>query len=237
NRQNYRQVVWPLPAGALLYVGPATTKKLESYGIQTIGQLAETSPDTLRYLLGKMGDVLRRFANGQDTEPVAAFDALLAVKSIGNSSTGYRNLETDEDVKMMFYALAETVATRVREHGFCATTLTITVRDCALNILTRQCKLERPSNLSGDYAAAAMELMQKHYRWERAIRSVGLSVSDFTRDDDGVQMDLLSCQQHRDEQERLERTVDKVRKRFGSAAVQRAVLLQDKQLTGIKREE
>lgn len=40
-RENYKDVVWPLPVSDLLFVGPATTRKLARYGIHTIGQLAQ----------------------------------------------------------------------------------------------------------------------------------------------------------------------------------------------------
>ena len=54
-RANYPQIVWPQEVGDLLYVGPATKKKLLKYGIATIGQLAETSVDFLVLQFGKMG--------------------------------------------------------------------------------------------------------------------------------------------------------------------------------------
>ena len=46
-RDNYKDIVYPLPVGDLLYVGSATERKLRSIGIKTIGQLAQSSPDLL----------------------------------------------------------------------------------------------------------------------------------------------------------------------------------------------
>ena len=57
-RDNYKDIVYPLPVGDLLYVGSATERKLRSIGIKTIGQLAQSSPDLLEYKLGKMGMIL-----------------------------------------------------------------------------------------------------------------------------------------------------------------------------------
>lgn len=51
----YKQIVYPLPVGDLLYVGNATQRKLGSYGIRTIGQLAETNPEVLKGWFGVMG--------------------------------------------------------------------------------------------------------------------------------------------------------------------------------------
>ena len=50
-RENYKELIYPLPASDLLYVGRQTTKKLGNYGIRTIGQLAETDPAFLQRLL------------------------------------------------------------------------------------------------------------------------------------------------------------------------------------------
>ena len=69
-RDNYREVVYPLPVEDLLYVGPATSKKLRGLGISTIGGLAQAPLDTLTRKLGKMGTVLQTFALGLDPSPV-----------------------------------------------------------------------------------------------------------------------------------------------------------------------
>ena len=85
--ENYQEIVWRQPVEDLLYVGRATKRKLNGYGIMTIGQLAETDPELLHRWLGKMGYVLSMFANGQDQTPVnhEAYD--VPIKSIGNSTT------------------------------------------------------------------------------------------------------------------------------------------------------
>lgn len=94
----YKQIVYPLPVGDLLYVGNATQRKLGSYGIRTIGQLAETNPEVLKGWFGVMGYTLSAFARGLDQTPVAKQDAHSAIKSVGNSATTPRDLTTDEDV-------------------------------------------------------------------------------------------------------------------------------------------
>ena len=66
-RENFKERVWNLPCSELLYCGRATTKKLESIGVQTIGQLACLSTDILKHKLGKNGIMLWNYANGLDT--------------------------------------------------------------------------------------------------------------------------------------------------------------------------
>ena len=111
----YKQIVYPLPVGDLLYVGNATQRKLGSYGIRTIGQLAETNPEVLKGWFGVMGYTLSEFARGLDQTPVAKQDAHSAIKSVGNSATTPRDLTTDEDVWLMLVLLSESVAMRMRD--------------------------------------------------------------------------------------------------------------------------
>lgn len=97
-----------------MYVGNATQRKLGSYGIRTIGQLAETNPEVLKGWFGVMGYTLSAFARGLDQTPVAKQDAHSAIKSVGNSATTPRDLTTDEDVWLMLVLLSESVAMRIR---------------------------------------------------------------------------------------------------------------------------
>ena len=232
SRDNYREIAWPLPASDLLYVGPATSRKLASRQITTIGRLAAVDPANLRRWFGKWGDVLWAFANGEDRAAVAEFDELAVIKSIGNSCTAPRDLEDDGDVGLVLWVLAESVAARMREQGFVGQTVCISVRDRGLQSFTRQRKLPHPTCLSSEITAAAMEIFRANYRWDEPIRSIGVSVTDFSHDDIPVQLDMYDDYQKREDLAEIERTVDGLRRRFGNGCVRRAALLQDTDLTG-----
>lgn len=231
SRQNFREIVWPLPCQDLLFVGPATTRKLNAYGIYTIGDLALADLDFLHSIFGKNGDTLHAFANGLDVSPVQRMDMNRAVKSVGNSTTTPRDLVDDGDVKVVFTVLAESVARRMREQGLKGTTVSISVRDKNLHTFTRQVKLKAPTDVSTEILKEAMALFRRNYHWSAPLRSVGIAVTDF--DFDGcVQFDLEQTQEKREKQERLERTVDALKSRFGNYCIQRASLLGD---TGLSR--
>ena len=141
NRENYKDRIWQLPASDLLYVGRQTNKKLQKLGIRTIGQLAESDEKLLESHFGKIGNVLWAFANGWDEDPVCKEGYEAPVKSIGNSTTTPRDLENDLDVWIIQIALAESVAARLRKHGFKCKTVEITVRDNGLYSFSRQIHL------------------------------------------------------------------------------------------------
>ena len=231
-KENYRQIAWPLPVSDLLYVGPATKRKLNGFGVHTIGELAQTPVEILRSKFGKIGDILWCFSNGLDSSPVADFQNQPVVKSIGNSTTAPRDLESDEDVKIILYVLADSVARRLREQGLKGRTIHISVRDNSLFSFTRQKSLLSYTNLTGEIAGEALSLFREHYRWKRPVRSVGISVSDLAADTIYSQTSLFCDEVKREKVERLDKALDRLKARFGTFAVQPAVLLKDRKLSG-----
>ena len=227
---NYKEKVWPLPVGDLLYVGRATKKKLNRKNIFTIGDLAQTDAQYLIASLGKWGGVIHDFANGRDFSPVANFGEESLIKSIGNSTTTPRDLVCDRDVRMVFYVLCESVAARLREHGFQCTTVQIHIRDNVLSSFERQGKLSRPSSLSADIAGRATELFRENYSWEKPIRTLGVRACDLVPSGANAQTSLFVDEERRARQEKLEETLDALRSRYGYYCLQRAVLLEDRPL-------
>lgn len=228
--ENFRQMVWPLPVRDLLYVGRSTERKLLNRAVLTIGDLARRDVHQLKLLLGVWGETLWRFANGLDDSPVRLVGEEAFIKSVGNSTTTVRDLATDEDVKLIVFVLAESVAARLRRHGFKCRTVAIHVRNNELFTFERQGKLAAPSFLSGEIAARAMELFRAHYGWDRPIRSIGVRGADLVTAEGHVTLSLF--ERDATELEALERCVDGLRSRFGPYCIQRALLLQDRKLSG-----
>lgn len=224
---NYKEIVYPLPVSDLLYVGPATTRKLYSIGISTIGQLAECPVDILTHKLGKMGAVLHMFANGRDVSPVQKSDHIPNIKSVGNSATTPRDLVNDEDVHLMLYLLAESVASRMRELVCRCTVVEVYVRNIDLNSFCRQRKLQNPTCSSSEIAQVAFELFRASYRWEKPVRSIGVRGSGLVEMDSCLQLSMFQDDKKRDKWERIDATVDKLRERYGYMSVQRALMMTD----------
>ena len=233
SRENYRSVAWPLPVEELLYVGRATREKLSRIGIATIGQLAAVPAALLHRLFGKVGDVLYTFANGLDSSPVMCVDEESLIKSIGNSTTTPRDLVCNEDVKITFFLLCESVCARMREHGFLCRTVQISVRDNKLSRFERQAKLAQPSHISNEVAAAAMTLFVQNYAWPRPVRSIGVRCTDLIPSGAPLQLSLFGNENARQKQQALDSAVDDIRRRFGHFSVQRASVLSDRPLGGI----
>ena len=230
-RNSWKETVWPLPVCDLLFVGWSATKKLRDFGIYTIGDLA-TFPDrdALRRSMGVAGEILQAYANGQDRSSVAlARDNSAIIKSVGNSTTCPRDLNDDEDVKIVLYLLAESVARRLREQGLKGKTVVISLRDNELKHWERQVPMKRHTNLCSEIAEQAFSLFKRVYSWPKPLRGIGVRVTDLIGINAPEQCFLLGEKTHQKRQA-LERTTDRVRRRFGMNSVQRGILLSDRYL-------
>ena len=229
DESNYKDIAWSLPCGDLLMVGRSAQKKLNAYGINTIGDLADTDVAVLKSLFGKNGEMLHSFANGTECSPVRHKDEISDVKSVGNSTTTPRDLVNEEDVKTVFRVLCESVSTRLREKGLKGRVVTIYVRDKELSSFSRQMKIPANTDISTEIFYYAMKLFCTNYFWNKPIRSLGVSVSDF--DVTYEQFDFEKTVENREKQERLETAVDSLRRRFGNYCIGRACQLKDTELS------
>lgn len=229
DESNYKDIAWSLPCGDLLMVGRSAQKKLNAYGINTIGDLADTDVTVLKSLFGKNGEMLHSFANGTECSPVRHKDEISEVKSVGNSTTAPRDLVNEEDVKTIFRVLCESVSTRLREKGLKGRVVTIYVRDKELSSFSRQMKIPANTDISTEIFYYAMKLFRTNYFWNKPIRSLGVSVSDF--DVTYEQFDFEKTVENREKQERLETAVDSLRRRFGNYCIGRACQLKDTELS------
>ncbi len=236
-KNNYKQIVWSLPAKDLLYVGRSTYKKLLRLNIHTIGDLANSQLALLKNMLGKWGEHLWMFANGYDESPVERLDHTGLIKGIGNSMTTPRDLESDDDIKLMFYVLSESVAERLRRHNFRGRTIQIHIRDNELASIERQGKLAADSHISREIANKAFEIFKANWNWEKPIRSIGVRATNLIEAGSCLQLSFFDDEDKRSQLEQLECSIDDIRRRFGHYSVQRALLLTDSKLNSNPVEE
>ena len=214
SKENFKNIVHPLPVSDLLFVGRSTREKLYQHGIRTIGQLAEANPDFLTFLLGKTGALLYQYAIG--SEHIAA-DVLEPpeVKSISNSVTSSEDLSTAEDVRTQLMLLAEQVSSRMRHKHLHGTLVTLFIRDTHFRSITRQRNLPLPTNNAMEIAKECYSLFQQHYDLSTPIRCIGLGVSKLSPDNGDLQLALWDLNNKRIQEHTLDQTVDQLRDRYG----------------------
>lgn len=222
SRENWRDIVWPLPVGDLLFVGRAARRTLGQYGVETIGQLAACKPEMLEQLMGKMGVQLYRYANGLDDAPVRPQHQREPVKSVGNSTTFPENLTRWEEIRSGLQLLSDSVAGRLRKEGLYCGGVAVAVKDAQFRTVSRQMRLGAPTHLMRDIFEAAKELTRRIWKAPTPVRLLSVTALYITDSADSYQqLDLLAGDAPlRDQrQEQLESAMDAIRGKYGRDAI------------------
>ena len=189
--ENYKEVVWKLPVGELLFVGKHTVPVLNRFNIFTIGDFARSDSDFIFKHFGKNGLTMHTYANGEDDSPVKNTLDDEEVKSVSNSTTLSDDFTCFDEIKTTLYELVESVCFRCIKQGLTyPKTATIWVRDNELQSFTRQKKLYRPTVVISEIYKEIAKLLNDNYVWNKPIRSIGVGLTDFEKEEirlDGIE--------------------------------------------------
>lgn len=225
SKLHYKDVIYGLPVEDLLYVGKATSQKLYSMGLNTIGRLAAADDKLMRDTFGKVGETLLVYARGEDGDPVKHMDDKREYKSIGNSCTYPDDVTTYRRAERLLYVLSESVASRLRETGQgLADTVHLWVRFSDLSDISVQKKV-RHTALCGEIAKCAYSLFEQNVKPPFKVRALGVTVSGFDNGVSQLTMDE-TCGRY-EKLEKVERCVDEIRKKHGYDKLQRGVVAED----------
>ncbi len=223
-KETFREKIWDLPASDMLGVGRATEKALSSYGIHTIGQLANTPPELLKHRLGKCGVMIIQYANGEDHSPVARQDYEVPIKSIGHGITTREDLENSAEVWNVMLSLMQDVGHKLRVYEKNAGGVAIDIRNCELSHKQWQCQLPAATHSTSILAKEAFSLFSRSYRWDFPIRSVTVRAINLSPQSCPQQIDLFTDYAEINRRERIESVVENIRDRFGKYAIMPAAL-------------
>jgi len=219
-RENYKELLWPLPAREMFFVGKASAEKLAKAGIKTIGDIGRANPDTLAAMLGKQGRVLWTYANGLDDSPVARYDHTEQVKSVGNGITFKRNLTTENDIQTAVTGLSDTVAGRLRKYKLKAFGIKVDIKDTSLKTISRQKQLLTATNLAEEISRAAIDIIHASWKTGVPIRMITITGINLCDENCEEQLTLFSSDNANHERgEKLERTMDDIRQKFGGSSI------------------
>jgi DNA polymerase-4 len=222
----------PLPVERLWGVGPATKRRLDRFGIHTIGDLAKLPEDTLTRAVGDAhGRHLHALAWNHDERGV---ETQRRVKSIGHEETFPRDVVDRAVLEREILRFADAVASRLRKAGLAGRTVQLKLRYGDFRTITRSRTVAEPTDLAGDLARVANELLAAVDIGD-GLRLLGLSVQQL-QEAEAIQ-EALSLGDHasptgsedqRRQRSDLERSVDRVRARYGDDAVLPARLVRER---------
>lgn len=223
----FREIVWPLEVNRLLGVGPATERKLHSLAIFTVGDLANADFEAVRLRLGKNGELLHRFANGEENSAVLKTDFKYRPQSIGRSVTCPKDLLNFDEVYRVFLRLSEEVARELRREDMEAHSIAVHIRDNRLQVREFMTGVDFPVQSAKVLADEGIKLLKRSYGFEYPLRSVGIRAINLRDYSPEFQLSFFDDRMRLIKQDMLERSMDKVRDRYGDGAVVRASLLND----------
>lgn len=218
-----KEKLWPLPVRELYGVGRATEEKLLRYDIRTIGELANTPIQFLKHLFKSYGIILWEFANGREDSAIHQGHTTgnhNTIKGVGNSCTSHYDITEGSDAYLNLLALTETVSMRLRFGGFAARVISVTIRKNDLGGYSHQRKLTVPI----DTVEAVYEIVKQIFdeMWEgEPIRGLGVRATDLYTDFTQVSF----FEKDWTKQRRVNRAIDEIRVKYGSAAIVRGSFL------------
>ncbi|MGB5216677.1 MAG: DNA polymerase IV [Smithella sp.] len=232
--QDIQNKLWPLPVKEMYGVGSRTAEKLNRLGIKTIGELAESDLNIIIRELGKAGNEIHLHANGIDHSPVVAHSED-DVKSIGREKTLSEDITDIEKARIILMELADDVGMTVRKQGKEGRTVHITLKYSDFHSVTRQTTIPATS-VTREIYQAGCRLLEQNWNKSHPVRLIGISISGFHEDIASNQLSLFDPTQDHvqtDKNRQIDKAMDKIRNKFGSAKITVATLVKkDKDTAG-----
>ncbi|MCM1048440.1 MAG: DNA polymerase IV [Clostridiales bacterium] len=226
--------IWQLPVSSLFMCGRSSVNTLRNLGIITIGDLAKSDVSILTSNLKSHGKLLWEYANGIDDSVVEA--AQSEAKGIGNSTTLSHDVRERQEACNILLQLSESVAGRLRESGMNAEMVSVEIKYNNFKKVSHQTTLDTPTSGSDTIYRTACALFDE--LWDNTpIRLLGIRSSKLVSEEEPVQLNLFDMptisspdtQTHRhisaQKEAMLEKSLDSIRKKYGSNAVVRGSLL------------
>ncbi|QUH24521.1 DNA polymerase IV [Serpentinicella alkaliphila] len=221
--------LWPLPVREIYGIGKQTAVKLNNMGIETIGDLIKLDQSFIIKHFGKLGLEIYQKAKGVDFEPVKPISET-NMKSIGKSITLAQDISEIDIAKHVLKKLAEEVGMTARKYDKKGSTIQITIKYSNFETITRQITVS-PTNLTKQIASYGIRLLEKNWGSKLPIRLLGISLSGFAEDEKLEQISLFDlCKEKKllKKEEKLEKTIDSIRNKYGNSKISRAIFIKDK---------
>lgn len=211
--------MWSLPVGELFFCGRATEKKLRSFGILTIGDLARSDVKLLKNILKKHGEVLWAFANGLDVSVVQS--EAPDNKGYGNSMTVPFDVCDTSTAHMVLLSLCETVGMRLRKDDVKVSVIAVSIKNFALQTSRHQKTLFTATNNTNELFQCVVKVFDELWDGYTPIRQIGVHTSRVISADSDRQINLFTMDTY-EKYEKLDTAIDKIRDKYGEEAIFRA---------------
>ena len=178
----------PLPIKKIWGIGPATAKRFHRRGIKTVGQLRELSLEELSKDFGKLGLHYYNLSRGIDDRPV---ESRGQAKSLSTESTFGQDIRDPLELRKILERQSEELSHRLERAGLTGSTVVLKLRYSDFETVTRSRTHAESGRDPEQILQSALGLMEKTQYRERAVRLLGLGMSNLCADDGPVQLRLF----------------------------------------------
>ena len=210
--------MYPLPIEDLYGVGKSSSKKLRELGINTIGDLANSSYDKLYKYFKNQTNRIINSAKGIDDSIVVSKRP--EEQGISNSTTTDHNLTTLTEIYKYLYPLVENVCIRLRKKNKYASLVGVMLKDKNFKVYSHQRKLKNPTSNTDEIYNVAKELVKELWN-EEGIRLVGVSLSKLSNSL-SHQISLFEDLNEVENNNELDKVIDNLKNTYGSNIIKRA---------------
>ena len=226
SRDNFKQIVYPLPINAIIGIGRRMTEHLNKMNIFTLGDLVNVPG----YILKKKFNIniyeLRKKLMGYDHDKIASIYDNEIPKSIGNGTTTLTDIFSEEEIETTITFLSNNISSRLRDKNVYANRIDVTIKDCHLKSKHASKVLPKPINSMKDIVKYSMLLVNEFWPYAEKIRAIRVSCSKLTSNK-SEQLNLFHITSNT-KQNSLNTAIDEIRKKYGKKSIQPAVLMQPK---------
>ena len=214
SKENFKDKIWCLPAREMLFVGRNTSLKLQKNGIKTIGDIALSSPQFMKKLLGKNGFDLWLYANGMDNSPVSHIDSKVIPQSVSRGITCIESLQSIDETVRVITELSMQVSKSLRQEHLIAKGIQIAIKNDNLTLQQYSSNLEIPTYNPQKLIKEAKKLIL-NYNWSVNIRALTVRAYNLISEQAFQQVPLGLDMEKYEKQEDIDDMILDIRKKMG----------------------
>ncbi|MFP4661167.1 MAG: DNA polymerase IV [Halanaerobiales bacterium] len=209
------EILEPLPVGKIWGVGKKTEETMQKRGIETIATLKKLKINELEAMYGKMGVQLYHLARGIDNRDVKVDNQ---IKSISHEETFQEDVTDKDQILSCLLRMSSKVSRRLRKNGFEGSTIFIKVRYGDFTTYSRRLTISIATNDIDQIYGTGKRLLEREKLLKKPVRLLGIGVSNLSVEN-SKQLSLFN---DRIKEDKLNKTIDGLKDKFGDGSVIRA---------------